>query len=64
MRISGISAVSQTMGVDAINAINMRSMASIKVMDMAQGAFEDAAAQLIAAMSAMTGVGGNIDMYA
>ena len=47
-----------------ISAINMRSIASIKVMDLAQNAFEDAAAQLIASMNAMTGVGQNIDMYA
>ena len=46
-----------------ISAFNMRSMASIQVMDLAQNAFKDAAAQLIATMNAMTGVGQNIDTY-
>ena len=47
-----------------VNSINMRAMASIKVLDMAQGAFEDVAEQLIASMNAaITGLGQNIDMY-
>jgi len=39
-------------------------MMSIQVMDLAQSAYEDAAAQLIGIMNAMTGVGQNIDIMA
>jgi len=60
MNISDISSTARTMG---ISAVKMRSIASIRVMDLAQSAFEDAAAQLLATMSAMTGVGQNVDMY-
>ena len=60
MNISDISSTARAMG---ISAVNMRSIASIRVMDLAQSAFEDAAAQLLATMSAMTGVGQNVDMY-
>ena len=60
MNISDITSTSRSMG---ISAVNMRSIASIRVMDLAQSAFEDAAAQLLATMSAMTGVGQNVDMY-
>jgi hypothetical protein len=45
-----------------MSAMNTSMMASIQVMDMAQDAFEDAAMQLIETMSAMTGVGQNVDM--
>jgi len=64
MREMDISAVTPTNQAMGISAINMRSMASIQVMDLAQNAFEDAAAQLIATMNAMTGVGHSIDTYA
>ena len=60
MDFSAVSPTNQAMG---ISAVNMRSMASIQVMDLAQNAFKDAAAQLIATMNAMTGVGQNIDTY-
>jgi len=46
----------------ASDAINTSLMASIKVMDMAQSAFEDAAAKLIETMSAMTGTGRSVDI--
>jgi len=45
-----------------VNAINLSSMVSVQVLDLAQSAFEDAAEQLIATMSTMTGTGQNIDM--
>ena len=60
MNISGVTSTAQTMGV---SSVNMRSLASIQVMDLAQSAFQDAAEQLIATMSSMTGVGQNVDMY-
>jgi len=63
MREMDFSAVSPTNQAMGISAVNMRSMASIQVMDLAQNAFKDAAAQLIATMNAMTGVGQNIDTY-
>ena len=61
MNISTISSPSQAFSV---SAVNMRSMMSIQVMDLAQSAYEDAAAQLIGIMNAMTGVGQNIDIMA
>jgi len=63
MREMDFSAVTPTNQAMGISAFNMRSMASIQVMDLAQNAFKDAAAQLIATMNAMTGVGQNIDTY-
>jgi len=48
--------------IPASNAINTSLMASVQVMDLAQSAFEDAAARLIDTMSAMTGVGQNFDI--
>ena len=59
MNISNINSAAPAMNV---NAVNLRSMVSVQVLDLAQGAFEDAAEQLIATMSAMTGVGQNIDI--
>jgi len=59
MSISNITSAAPAMN---INAANLNSMVSVKVLDLAQGAFEDAAAQLIATMSAITGVGQNVDM--
>ena len=41
------------------DVVNVSLAASIQVMDMAQSAFEDAAAQLIAQM---TGLGQNVDI--
>ena len=46
-------------GADVISA---SVTASIKVMDLAQNSFEDAANQLIAEMAAVTGIGQNVDM--
>ena len=47
-----------------LSAMNTSLMASVQVMDMAQNAFEDAAMQLIETMSAVTGVGQNVDTFA
>ena len=58
MNVSGISG-----GASGADMVSMRAMASVQVLDMAQNAFEDAAAELIAMMSsAITGLGQNIDM--
>jgi len=46
----------------AAEAMNMSMAVSVQVLDMAQSFFEDAAQQLIDTMSAMTGVGQNVDM--
>jgi len=48
----------------APDAVNVSFEASIRVMDLAQSAFEAAAAELIEAMAAATGVGQNVDVYA
>ena len=59
MNISSISSA-----IPDVNMSNMSMMASIQVLDMAQNVFEDAAAQLIDALSAViTGVGHSVDMY-
>jgi len=47
-----------------MSTMNTRMMASVQVLDMAQESFEDAAMQLIETMSAVTGVGQNVDMLA
>jgi hypothetical protein len=59
-----ISGITQTLGTTptSTNAINFRLQASVQVMDMANSAFEQAAAQLIESMAAMTGAGQNVDM--
>ena len=58
MNVSGISG-----GATGAEMISMRAMASAQVLDMAQNAFEDAAAELIDMMSsAITGLGNSIDM--
>ena len=58
MNISGIAGAAS-----ATQMANVRSMASIKVLDMALSSFEDVAAQLIDSMSAaITGLGQNIDI--
>jgi len=54
-----VQALDQTSAPVAADAISASVAASVKVMDLAQSAFEDAAAQLIASM---TGVGQNFDM--
>ena len=47
----------------AMSAAEFQAAASVQVLDMAQNAFEDAAAQLLAGMAAaMTGVGQSVDM--
>jgi len=48
----------------APDAVNVSLQASIKVMNMAQSAFENAAAELIEAMASATGVGANVDVRA
>ena len=46
-----------------MSAAEFQAAASVQVLDMAQNAFEDAAAQLLSSMtSAMTGVGQSVDM--
>ena len=47
-----------------MSAIEASMAMSVRVQDLALSSFEDAAAQLIEALSAMTGVGQNIDIYA
>ena len=47
-----------------MSAIEASMAMSIQVQDLALSSFEDAAAQLIEALSAMTGVGQHVDMYA
>ena len=43
---------------------NVAMMASVQVMNMAQDAFNDVAARLVAELSALTtGIGQNVDMY-
>ena len=60
MNISGIP--STTSGADLVN---VKLMASIKVMGMEQDVFKDIAGDLIDQMSsAITGLGQNIDVYA
>jgi len=69
MNISGVTATvldlpMEPVSAPAVSAAEFRSMVSVQVLDMAQNAFEDAAAELLAAMSAaITGVGQNVDMY-
>ena len=63
MNISGISSAASVSDYD--ESTNVGMTASIKVLDMAQGVFEDVAERLIAEMAAlMTGLGQNIDTYA
>ena len=52
------------MAQSAPDAMNVSMEASIRVMSMAQNAFEAAAAELIDAMAAVTGVGTNLDTRA
>ena len=60
MGISGIASAASSM-----DAAGVQYMASLKVMNMAQDVFEEAAAELINAMNAIiTGLGQNIDIYA
>ena len=49
---------------EAMGAAEFSMQVSTQVLDMAQQPFEDAAAQLLASLAAMTGVGQNIDMMA
>lgn len=57
MDIHGISG-----GASGAEMINMSMMTSVKVLDMAQNAYEDAASEMLAMMAAaMTGVGQNYD---
>ena len=59
MNISSVSA-----GVSATELISVKMMASIRALDMAQGVFDDVAAQLLKEMeAAITGLGQNVDMY-
>jgi hypothetical protein len=48
----------------SMDAINFSMAVSTEVMDMATSAFEQAAAELISQMAAMTGVGQNLDVMA
>ena len=57
----GTSPVQETGSVSAPEPVNVGMEASVAVMDMANGAFEDAARQLIDSMAQMTGVGQNFD---
>ena len=60
MNISSVASASSAMG-----AASVQYMASLRVMDMAQEAFKDAAEELLAMMDAMiTGLGQNIDVMA
>ena len=60
MNVSSISSAAS-----GVYAANLSMAASLKVLDMAQSVFEDAASELIEAMSAaITGIGQNIDVYA
>ena len=60
MNISSISSAAS-----GIDAANFDMMTSIKVLDMAQNAFEDAADLLLKSLTAaITGLGQNIDVYA
>ena len=63
MNISGISPAASLSGLESSAAMDVA--ASVKILDMAQDVFSVAAEKLIAEMAAaMTGVGGNVDMYA
>ena len=58
MNISGIASATSNM-----SAAGVQYMASLKVLDMAQDVFKEAAAELIDAMDAIiTGLGQNIDI--
>ena len=57
MNVSGISGAGR-----AIDIAGAQAGAAYKVLDMAMDVFEDVAAQLIASMSEITGVGQNIDI--
>ena len=58
MNISGVASAASGVG-----AAGVQYMASLKVMDMAQEAFKDAAEELLRAMDALiTGLGQNIDI--
>ena len=58
MDISGIAS-----SASAMDSAGIQYMASLKVMKMAQGIVEEAAAELIDAMNAIiTGLGQNIDI--
>lgn len=58
MDVSGISSASSNM-----SAAGLQYMASVKVMDMAQDVYKDAADELINEMNTIiTGLGQNIDL--
>ena len=61
MNISSVGSAAS--GIDMASSKAMMT-ASLRVLDMAQDAFTEAATALIDALAAsITGVGGNVDMY-
>ena len=63
MNVSGISPAASLSGLEL--SANMSMAASVKVLDMAQDVFADAAEKLLAEMAAaITGVGTVVDTYA
>ena len=63
MNISGVSSAASISSGEL--SANVGMAVSVRVLDMAQDAFSDAAEQLIAQMAAaITGIGSNVDIYA
>ena len=64
MSVTGIGAAAPEMSM-AGSAAMAAATVPLRVLDMSMDVFEDAANQLIEALSAIiTGLGGNIDIYA
>ena len=60
MNVTGVSGAG--CAIDVAGAQASQAGAAYKVLNMAMDVFEDAAAQLIASMSDITGIGQNIDI--
>ena len=57
-----VQSMDQTQAAMGADAVNFSAQVQTQVMDMAQGAFEDAANELISTMAAATGVGQSVDV--
>jgi len=64
MNVSGVTSTASMMPMaSGADVIQTQMMASVEVLNMAQNAFEDAAAILLEQMAAaITGVGTNVDI--